>query len=149
MEHIEYAYTHGMDDAQVDERLRTAQTGVLSLEERRRVCDPGGALLRRREPLLPPREHGREYETGVLDDDRDAMLRPLRHRTDSRPERTRVVVTGRLSEVAETEHDRFDTAAINRRFSPIRVFDEPIDDIEITIVELEVDTVTGRSTVLE
>lgn len=60
-----------------------------------------------------------------------------------------VVVTGRLSEVAETEHDRFDTAAINRRFSPIRVFDEPIDDIEITIVELEVDTVTGRSTVLE
>lgn len=31
MEHIEYEYTRGMDDDEIDERLRTSETGVLSL----------------------------------------------------------------------------------------------------------------------
>jgi len=31
MEHIKYAYTRGMDDAETTERLRTAPSGVLSL----------------------------------------------------------------------------------------------------------------------
>jgi hypothetical protein len=56
------------------------------------------------------------------------------------------MVTGQLVELPETEHERFDTVEINRHFSPIRVFDEAIDEIEITIVELEIDAITGRHT---
>ncbi|MFB6092980.1 MAG: pyridoxamine 5'-phosphate oxidase family protein, partial [Haloquadratum sp.] len=57
-----------------------------------------------------------------------------------------VVVSGSLRELPATERDRFDTAEINRRFAPIRVFDEEIDEIEIAIYELDVDSATGRET---
>jgi len=57
-----------------------------------------------------------------------------------------IIVTGQLVEVPETERERFDTAEINRHFSPIRVFDEAIEDIDITVVKLDIDTITGRHT---
>lgn len=57
-----------------------------------------------------------------------------------------IIVTGQLVELPETEHERFDTAEINRHFSPIRVFDEAIEDIDITVVKLDIDTITGRHT---
>jgi hypothetical protein len=33
MEHVEYAYTSGMDDSTIEERLQTAETGVLALSD--------------------------------------------------------------------------------------------------------------------
>lgn len=57
-----------------------------------------------------------------------------------------IIVTGQLVELPATEHERFDTAEINRHFSPIRVFDEAIEEMEITIVELDIDAITGRKT---
>ncbi|MFB6092177.1 MAG: pyridoxamine 5'-phosphate oxidase family protein, partial [Haloquadratum sp.] len=33
MQHIDYAYTFGMDDAALEERLETTHTGVLSLSD--------------------------------------------------------------------------------------------------------------------
>jgi len=39
-----------------------------------------------------------------------------------------------------------DTAEINRHFTPIRVFDEAIEDVDIVIAEFVIDTLTGRKT---
>ena len=150
MEHIEYAYTHGMDDAEVEERLETAETGVLALADGNdayavplaHYYDGERIYFRMGSTEGSTKREFREttetacyvlYGTEPTDDPREL---------DS----WSVLVTGRLRELPDSERDRFDTAEINRRFSPIRVFDEAIDEIEITIVELEVETVTGRTT---
>jgi nitroimidazol reductase NimA-like FMN-containing flavoprotein (pyridoxamine 5'-phosphate oxidase superfamily) len=57
-----------------------------------------------------------------------------------------VLVRGPLRPAQERELAAFDTEAVNRRFSPIRVFDEPIDDVEVTLLALEIDSLTGRKT---
>ncbi|MFW5950086.1 MAG: pyridoxamine 5'-phosphate oxidase family protein [archaeon] len=150
MEHVEYAYTQGMADADVEERLRTAESGVLSLSKQ----NDAYAI-----PLAHLYDDGRLYfRLGWTDDSKKrAYLETTEtacyvlygtEPTDdpNELESWSVVVTGQLSEVPEAEHDRFDTAAINRDFTPIRVFDEGIEEIDITVVELEIETMTGRST---
>ena len=153
MEHVEYAYTHGMDDAEIEERLLTAQTGVLSLSK-------GGEAYAI--PLAHRYDDGRLYfRIGRTEGSRKGefmattetacyVLYGTEATADPRElDSWSVIVTGPLRTVPETEHARFDTAAINREFTPIRVFDESIDEIDIAILELEIDTMTGRSTVLD
>lgn len=150
MEHVEYAYTRGMDDAEIEERLRTAETGVLALSgdgdayaiPLAHYYDGEGLYFRLGSTEGSTKREFREttetacyvlYGTEPTDDPREL-------------ESWSIVVTGQLVDLPETEHGRFDTAEINRRFSPIRVFDEAIEDIDITIAELDIDTVTGRRT---
>ncbi|MGQ4555427.1 pyridoxamine 5'-phosphate oxidase family protein [Halobellus sp. GM3] len=150
MKHVDYAYTLGMDDDDVEERLRGVETGVL-------------ALARDGESYAIPLAHYYDGESlyfrlGVTEGSRKReFLRSTGTATyvlyeaeaTSDPQEIdtwSVLVTGRLVELPASERDRFDTAEINSRFSPIRVFDEAIDEIEIVIYELEIDSVTGRKT---
>lgn len=150
MEHIEYAYTLGMDDSEIETRLQTAESGVL-------------ALARDGDSYAIPLAHYYDgddlyFRLGAADGSTKREFREttgtacyVLYGTESTDDPREVdswsiVVTGQLVELPETEHDRFDTAEINRHFSPIRVFDEAIDDIEITVVKLEIDTITGRRT---
>ncbi len=152
MDHVEYAHTYGMDDAEVDERLRTSQTGVLSLSK------DGDAYTI---PLAHVYDRGKLYfRLGRTADSRKRAFLEATETAcyvlyDTEPtadpdelDSWSILVTGRLAEVPESKRERFDTAAINRSFTPIRVFDEAIEEIEITIFELEIDTITGRSTSL-
>ncbi|MWV66028.1 pyridoxamine 5'-phosphate oxidase family protein [Halorubrum sp. JWXQ-INN 858] len=150
MKHVEYAYTTGMDDAEIDDRLRTAASGVLAL------CDDGDAHA---VPLAHYYDGERLYfRLGTTEGskkrelwERTGTASYVLHGTEPTDDPQEidswsVVVTGRLVELPESERERFDTAEINRRFSPIRVFGEAIEEIEVSIVELEIDTVTGRVT---
>lgn len=150
MEHVEYTYTHGMDDSEIEDRLRTAETGVLAL------AGDGDAYA------IPLAHHydgeGLYFRLGMTEGSTKRefwettetacyVLYGTEPTDDPRElDSWSIIVTGRLVELPETDHERFDTAEINRRFSPIRVFDEAIDDIEITIAELAIDTITGRRT---
>jgi len=150
MEHVEYAYTSGMDDSEIEAWLRTAETGVLALSsDSDAYAIPlahyydGDSLYFR----LGLTEGSEKREFWEATETACYVLYGAESTEDPRGlDSWSIVVTGRLVELPETEHERFDTAEINRRFSPIRVFDEAIDDIEITIVELEIDTITGRHT---
>jgi nitroimidazol reductase NimA-like FMN-containing flavoprotein (pyridoxamine 5'-phosphate oxidase superfamily) len=150
MKHVEYAYTLGMDDAAVEERLRTTGTGVL-------------ALSRDGESYAIPLAHyydgdGLYFRLGVTEGSRKQQFLESTEtacyvlydaaETDDPQEidTWSVLVTGRLSELPPSERDRFDTAEINRRFTPIRLFDEDVDDVEIVIYELEITSITGRKT---
>lgn len=150
MDHIDYAYTFGMDADALETRLRETETGVL-------------ALSRGNESYAFPVAHHYDGEAfyfrlGVTEgSEKRAFLEATEtacyvvygtEATDDPREidSWSVLVTGQLSEVPASERDRFDTAQINRNFSPIRVFDEAIDEIEITIVELTIDSITGRTT---
>lgn len=152
MEHIEYAYTRGMDDAEIDERLRSTGTGVLSFAD----GDAGYGI-----PLAHHYDGDHLYfRLGVTEDSRKRRLLdgggPVSYAVydteetaDARGlESWSVVVSGTLARIPESEHERFDTAEINRQFTPIRVFDEDVDEMEIVIVRLDADAVTGRTTPL-
>ncbi len=150
MKQVEYAYATGMDDESVDERLRTADSGVLALATGndayavplahyydgdnlyfRLGMTEGGAKRR----FLETTETACYvlYGTDPTDDPKGF---------DS----WSVVVTGQLVELSESDRERFDTAEINDRFSPIRVFDEAIEEIDVTIIRLDVERITGRTT---
>ncbi|RLM53232.1 pyridoxamine 5'-phosphate oxidase family protein [Halobellus sp. Atlit-31R] len=150
MDHIEYAYTLGMDDETVEERLETTGTGVLALADGddsyaiplAHYYDGDGLYFRfgvtegsRKRELLETTDTATYVLYGTEDTDAARAI-----------ETWSVVVTGRLTALPASEHDRFDTAEINRKFSPIRVFDEDIDEMEIVIAEFEIDSITGRTT---
>lgn len=150
MKHIEYAYTYGMDDAATEERLETAETGVLSLSK----GDDSYAI-----PVAHHYDGDSLYfRLGVTDESKkQAFLEATEtatyvlygtEETDAphELESWSVLVTGPLRTLVADEHERFDTAELNRQFSPIRVFDEPIEEIRIQVVELDVETITGRTT---
>ncbi|WP_256290610.1 pyridoxamine 5'-phosphate oxidase family protein [Halobellus inordinatus] len=150
MDHIEYAYTLGMDDAAVEERLETTGTGVLSLADGddsyaiplAHYYDGDGLYFR-----LGVTDGSRKQELLETTDTACYVLYGTEDTDDPRGIETwSVLVTGRLTELPDSEHERFDTAEINEQFSPIRVFDEDIDEMEIVIVELEIESITGRHT---
>lgn len=153
MEHIEYAYTHGMDESEITERLQSTGTGVLSLADEGDAYGIPLAHYYDGDDLyfrlgMTADSHKRElverggtvsyvvYGTAETDEAREL---------DS----WSIVLTGTLTRIPESEHDRFDTAEINRQFSPIRVFDEAIEDVDIVILRLDAESVTGRQTPLD
>ena len=150
MDDVEYAYTRGMDDDEIEKRLRTSEAGVLS-------------LARESEAYAIPVAHYYDgerlyFRLGSTDDSRKREFMEatetacyVLYGADPTEEARGIdswslVITGQLAELPEAEHERFDTAEINRRFSPIRVFDEAIEEVEIEIVELDIETITGRTT---
>lgn len=153
MDHVEYAYTNGMDDAEVEERLLTSQAGVLSLSKGSDAYAIPMSHFYDGEKLyfrLGSAENSKKQEFLETTEKACYVLYDTEPAEDpDELESWSVLATGRLNEVPKSEHDRFDTAAINRDFTPVRVFGEAIEDIEISIVEFEIDTITGRSTLLE
>jgi hypothetical protein len=150
MDHVEYAYTSGMDESEIEERLQTAETGVLALS------GDGDAYAM---PLAHYYDgEGLYFRLGVTEGSTKRafweatetacyVLYGAEPTDDPRGlDSWSIIITGPLVELPEPDHERFDTAAVNRHFSPIRVFDEAIDEIELMIVELDIETITGRHT---
>lgn len=151
MDHVDFAYTRGMTDAEVIERLEARGTGVLALSGNGEAYAIPLAHYFDGEDLffrLGTTEGSRKREFLATTE----MACYVLYETESTDEPREidswsVLVTGYPTELTDTDLDRFDTAEINRRFSPIRVFGENIDEIEITIIELEIETMIGRITV--
>lgn len=150
MEHIEYAYTSGMDDSEIKERLQTTQTGVLALSDDgdayaipiAHYYDGDGLYFR-----LGATQRSTKQAFWETTKTACYALYGAEPTGDPRGlDSWSIIITGPLVELSEGERERFDTAEINRHFSPIRVFDESIDEIDITIVELAIETITGRHT---
>ncbi len=150
MKHVAYAYTRGMDAGELEDRLRSAETGVLAL------ADDGDAYAF---PLAHYYDgDGLYFRLGITDGSskqgfwetsRTACYVLHGAQSTENPQGLdswSIIVTGELVELPDAERERFDTTEINRHFPPIRVFDEAIDEIEIMMAELEIDTMTGRVT---
>jgi hypothetical protein len=144
VEHIEFVYTVGMSEEDVERHLSEAETGVLSLaDESRAYAVPvhcqyrhdGGTLLFR-----------------LTDDDDSEKLAFLDATTEAcfvlyegtNGDSWSVLVRGPVSAV--DDHDQYDEAAINERFGPARIFDEDVGDTEVRLFELDATSVTGRRT---
>jgi nitroimidazol reductase NimA-like FMN-containing flavoprotein (pyridoxamine 5'-phosphate oxidase superfamily) len=153
MEHIEYAYTHGMDDGEIGERLESAETGVLSLADEDDAYGIPIAHYYDGEDIY--------FRLGMTEDshkreilDRGGSVSYVVYGAEETDEARgidswSIVLSGTLERIPESDHDRFDTAVINRQFTPIRVFDEDVSEIDIVIFRLDAESVTGRSTPLD
>lgn len=145
MEHIEYAETRGLSDREVADLLGAHHVGVLSL------ADGGSAYA------VPVDYHhdGESLYLRLSDDGGSRKLAYIETTTDPEflvyghggdYESWSVVVTGALREVAP-ESEGIDAETINDWFGPVRVFDEPIESIEIRLFEFEVERAVGRATI--
>lgn len=150
MEDVEWTYTSGLDEEAVAEHLRAAETGVLSLA---RGDDAyaiplvhhydGDRLLFR----LGRGEDGQKWDWIETTDTATYVAYGTRETDEPAGlEGWSVIVTGRLRELEADEAAAFDPTEINERFPPIRVFDEAIEDMEVVLVELSIEGMTGRAT---
>jgi uncharacterized protein len=145
LDRIEYVYTFGMDDADVDAALATADVGILALASK------GAAYA------LPVSYH---YEEGSLyfrlttdgvskklayvDETAEACF--LLYAVEPPSDSWSVVATGPICECDDNVQAAFDDATINERFSEPRIFDEEIDSVEWRLYELRIVELTGRKT---
>jgi len=142
MDHVEYVYTVGMDDAAVDEYLRHGSHGVLAL------ADGDDAYA------VPLSYHydGHRFLLRVSTHDDTAEKRRYLDTTETATfvrfagdadESWSIHVRGPIGEWSGT----VDEATLNEWFPPFRLFDETVDDVEFALYELGMETVVGRRTV--
>ncbi|MDS0300861.1 pyridoxamine 5'-phosphate oxidase family protein [Halogeometricum sp. S1BR25-6] len=146
MDRIEYVYTFGMSDDEVDERLRSESAGVLSL------ADDGAAYG------IPVSHYydGDSLLFRLSDDDDDSRKLDVAEATteasfvlfdaDGPDLSWSVVVTGSLRRLSEEEQAAYDATELNERFGPLRVFDENVDEIDLVLYEMEISSLLGRRT---
>ncbi|MFB6123714.1 MAG: pyridoxamine 5'-phosphate oxidase family protein [Haloferacaceae archaeon] len=141
MDHIDYEYTVGMDDAEVAERLDSHHVGVLSLAK----GDDAYAV-----PVDYRYEDGRLLLR--LTDDGDSKKVAYADATDEAcflvygpDEAWSIVALGRLDRLGDTAGDDFADRTLNEWFGTLRVFDEDVADLDVVVYELHVESLTGRT----
>ncbi|WP_458205676.1 pyridoxamine 5'-phosphate oxidase family protein [Haladaptatus sp. NG-SE-30] len=143
MEHVEYVYTFGMDETELERKLRETETGILSLaQDDDAYAIPVGFHYDGKRLLL---------RFGVKDDgEKMAFVKTtdtasfVIYDTKSN-ESWSILMTGTLHPFEGS----FDETEINELFAPLRVFDEDVDDVEPVIYAFEIEHVTGRKTGIE
>ena len=140
MENVEYVYTFGMDETELEGKLRDADTGVLSIaRDSDSYAIPvsfhydGERLLLR----FGVEEGGEKMP--FMEGTGTASFVVYEAAGD---ESWSILVRGHLEPASES----LDDAAINERFVPLRVFGESISDVEPELYELRMESVTGRKT---
>jgi nitroimidazol reductase NimA-like FMN-containing flavoprotein (pyridoxamine 5'-phosphate oxidase superfamily) len=142
MEHVEYVYTSGMNESEVDAHLRAGEHGVLGL------ADDNDSYA------IPLSYHydGDQFLLRVSEHDDDSEKRQFIETTEtatfvcyeaSTNESWSILVRGHLREwVGDVEEE-----TINEWFQPFRLFDETIEDVEFSLYSLRMETVIGRKSV--
>ncbi len=145
MDRVEFVYTLGMSEAEVETHLERVETGVLSL-----ASDDDAYAI----PVAHHYEDGSLYvrlstdgsstKLSYLEETETACL--TLYDVDASGDSWSVVVTGPLRQLGDSEREAFDAAAVNESFLELRVFDEDIEAIDLEIYELEIETIAGRKT---
>lgn len=144
---VEFAYTEGMTEAEVEERLAETPDGVLAL------ADDGDAYAI---PVFHHYDDGSLYfRLGVTPNsekkayieatERASYVVYAAEPTADPEEQTgwSVIARGSISEVP-ADDPAYEAVEINERYAPIRVFDEALDEIEVALYELRIEELTGR-----
>lgn len=145
MDHVEYTYTTGMSDEEVDRRLHEEHHGVL-------------ALARDGDAYAVPMSFHYDGETLLLrlsregDSDKLEYLATTGTATlvlygaEGETHSWSVLVRGPVRELPDSRREAISDADINAWFPPFRLFDEDISNLEYELHELVPESVTGRKT---
>jgi len=144
VDRIQYVYTVGMDESDVEAHLDSEHTGVLAL------ADDGDAYA---VPISYVYDDGRLFLR--FSDDAHSEKLDLVESTDratfvvfgAEGERDSwsVLFRGRVRDLDETDPE-FDLVRLNEAFPPLRIFDEDIADVTVRVCEFEIEQLTARKT---
>ena len=145
MDRIEYVYTFGMDEAEIERRLDANDTGVLALAAKSSAYavpvaytyDDGSLYVRLA-------DDGTSTKMEYVESTTDACL--CLYSVGSDDDAWSILLTGSLRKLTGSDRDAFDATAINESFHPLYVFDQDVDAIDLELYELDFETVTGRKT---
>ncbi|TYL37987.1 flavin-nucleotide-binding protein [Natronococcus pandeyae] len=145
LDRIEYVYTFGMDDEDIAEAIETNDVGVLSLaSDGDAYAIPVSFHYDGSSLYLRLTSDGNSKKLSYVDDTAEACF--VLHAVDPPDDSWSIVATGPIRELTAAEQEAFDETAINERFSELRIFDEEIEAVGLTIYELEIEELTGRKT---
>lgn len=138
----DYTYTEGMTDHETEERLREAKAGVLALaRDGDAYAIPVACHYDGEAVVLRLGEHEGSEKMAYLETTDRASL--VLYGYTPPDESWSVVVRGPIARL----DDREDPASPGAdAFLPIRIFGEPVDEVEEVLYELETESVTGRRT---
>jgi uncharacterized protein len=145
LDQIDYVYTFGMDEADLDEALEGSDVGVLAL------ASDGAAYA---VPVSYSYEAGSLYfrlttdgaskKLASIDQTTEACF--LLYAVDPQKDSWSIVATGPIHECDDDARETFDEATVNERFTELRIFDEAIEAVEWRLYELRIEELTGRKT---
>ena len=146
MDRIEFRYTVGMDDDEVERRLEREESGVLALA----AADDAYAF-----PVAHHYANGSLY-VRLADDGSSTKMRYVErtetaclscYDVDETGDSWSVLLTGSLRKLEGDERAAFDETAVNESFLELRVFDEDVEAIDIELYEFEIESAAGRRSV--
>ena len=147
MDNVEYTYTTGVSEDELEELLGEQGHGTLAL------ADGNDAYA------IPLNYHydGSRFVIRMSDEPESAKIE-YAETTDTATfvvyefdEETTsswsVVIRGRIDRLPQDEQDEYTDTRLNELFPPFRLFDESVPDVEMVLYELEPIEITGRRTV--
>ena len=139
MRNVEYVYTLGMEEAEVEAYLSRAETGVLSLAKDGEAYGvPVHVHVEDGDVFVRLGEHDDSEKFEFLDATTSASLVVY----DANDEESwSVLVRGELVREGEAS-----AAAVNERFGPMRIFGETVQDLDAVLYRFDAESVTGRRT---
>lgn len=141
MRHIEFVYTFGMDESEVEERLTSRKNGVLSLaKEGAAYAIPVSFHYTEGEIYIRLARHEGSKKIDYVDSTSEACFLLYEYADDGSS--WSILAVGEIEKVGEG----FDKATINEKFPELRIFEESIDEVEVEIYRLDVAEITGRQT---
>lgn len=143
MEHIEFVYTAGMDDDEVDAYLADHRFGFLSLADGGKAYGVPVAYHHEDDSLLLRLgEHEGSKKLAYIETTETACFGVFG--ANPVAESWSILITGGIEPLPPAEAEALDEAVLNRLFIPLRIFDEELDEIETGLYRLSIDEITGR-----
>lgn len=145
MDHVEYVYTEGVDEEEIDRLLKKRGHGVLALaRDDDAYAVPLNYLYDGSRLLV--RMSDEPESTKVLCAESTETATFIVYEMDETGNSWSVMIRGEIRPLSTDEQVRFTDAEINDQFPPFRLFDEAIPEVEMLIYELDPDEITGRKT---
>ena len=146
MDRIEYVYTVGMDESEVERRLERSETGVLALASGGDAyAFPVATHFQDGSIFIRLARDKSSQKMDYLEDTETACL--TFYDVGPAGDSWSVIVTGSLRKLVDDEREQFDEATVNESFLQLRIFDEDVVATDLEIYEFEMASITGRKTV--
>lgn len=145
MKHVDYVYTRGIDDKEVERRLRERSHGVLALaRENDAYAIPLNYHYNGDRLLLRVSEKPESTKVAYIQSTETATF--VVYGVEDEERSWSVMIRGQLDRLSKDEQEGITDALINEWFPPFRLFDEEVLDVEMAIYELNPDEIVGRKT---
>lgn len=142
MDHVEYVYTSGMTESDIEDHLRAGEHGVLGLaDDNNAYAIPLSYHYDGDRVLLRVSKHDGDSEKGRFLETTDTATFVCYEATTKASWSIHV-----RGPIRKWEAD-VDETTLNEWFQPFRLFDEAVEAVEFSLYDLRMETVIGRKTV--